>query len=116
MSTHISSYVTTSILSGVIADESFPQVSKLSKIRKPSLMVPLPGPYVKSVLSKIGLPCGALGSGRPNTSTPFWTHAMLDYVMTLIGSPSLFISYTHNLHKDIRRRAIRKAERDAKKA
>nr|WHE05770.1 3-ketoacyl-CoA reductase [Flammulina filiformis] len=90
-------------------------VSKLSKIRKPNLLVPLPGPYVKSVLSKIGLPCGALGSGRPNTSTPFWTHAILDYAMTVIGKPKLFISYTHNLHKDIRKRALKKADRDAKR-
>lgn len=34
--------------------------------------------------------------------------------MTLIGMPSLFISYTHRLHKDIRRRALKKAEREAK--
>ncbi|KAF8918080.1 3-ketoacyl-CoA reductase [Mucidula mucida] len=90
-------------------------VSKLSKIRKPSALIPLPGPFVRSVLGKIGMACGALGSGRPGTSTPYWSHALMDYAMTLIGAPQLFISYTHNLHKDIRRRALRKAEREAKK-
>ncbi|KIK09300.1 hypothetical protein K443DRAFT_453266 [Laccaria amethystina LaAM-08-1] len=89
-------------------------VSKLSKIRKASALIPKPDAYVRSVLSKIGLPCGASYSGRPNTSTPFWSHALLDYGMTLIGLRSVFISYTHGLHKDIRRRALRKMERDAK--
>ncbi|THU89383.1 3-ketoacyl-CoA reductase [Dendrothele bispora CBS 962.96] len=89
-------------------------VSKLSKIRKSSLFVPKPAPYVRSVLSKIGLQCGAAYSGRPNTSTPYWSHAIIDYAMTLVGSPSVFISYTHNLHRDIRRRALKKMEREAK--
>jgi len=44
-------------------------VSKLSKIRKSSLMIPNPGPYVAAVLGKIGLACGAAYSGRPNTSS-----------------------------------------------
>ncbi|KAG6889104.1 hypothetical protein C0995_003673 [Termitomyces sp. Mi166 len=90
-------------------------VSKLSKIRKATAFVPEPGPYVRSVLSKIGLACGAAYSGRPGTSTPYWSHALLDYAMTVIGLPSLFISYTHGLHKSIRRRALRKQEREAKR-
>ena len=89
-------------------------VSKLSKIRKSSLFIPAPGPYVRSVLSKIGLACGAGYSGRPNTTTPYWSHALLDYAIHFINAPSLFIRYTHNLHKDIRRRALRKQEREAK--
>ncbi|KAJ2931300.1 hypothetical protein H1R20_g5822, partial [Candolleomyces eurysporus] len=89
-------------------------VSKLSKIRKSTPLIPKPAPYVRSVLAKIGLSCGAAYSGRPNTSTPYWSHALLDYAITLIGIPSLFISYTHGLHIDIRRRALRKLERDSK--
>ncbi|KIK68958.1 hypothetical protein GYMLUDRAFT_34992 [Collybiopsis luxurians FD-317 M1] len=89
-------------------------VSKLSKIRKASALIPRPGPYVRSVLSKIGLPCGAAYSRRPNTSTPYWSHALLEYAMAVIDIPSLFISYTHGLHKDIRKRALRKMEREAK--
>ncbi|KAF8995497.1 3-ketoacyl-CoA reductase [Cyathus striatus] len=89
-------------------------VSKLSKIRKSSVLIPQPGPYVRSVLSKIGLACGAGYSGRPDTTTPYWSHALLDYTMTLIGMPRVFIGYTHGLHKDIRRRALKKAEREAK--
>jgi 17beta-estradiol 17-dehydrogenase / very-long-chain 3-oxoacyl-CoA reductase len=89
-------------------------VSKLSKIRKASAMVPTPKAFVRSVLSKVGLPCGAAFSGRPNTSTPYWSHALLDYGITLIGIPSLFISYTHGLHRSIRKRALRKMERESK--
>ncbi|KAL1681814.1 hypothetical protein EV122DRAFT_260351 [Schizophyllum commune] len=89
-------------------------VSKLSKIRKPSLFIPTPAPFVRSVLGKIGLACGAAYSGRPNTSTPYWSHALMDYAMTLVGVKSIFIEHTHRLHVDIRRRALRKAEREAK--
>lgn len=84
-------------------------VSKLSKIRRPSVMIPTPAPFVRAVLNKVGLACGAANTGRPNTSTPYWSHAMLDYLIHLVGMPSLFISYTHGLHRDIRRRALKKA-------
>jgi 17beta-estradiol 17-dehydrogenase / very-long-chain 3-oxoacyl-CoA reductase len=91
------------------------QVSKLSKIRKSSILVPQPAAYVRSVLSKIGLACGAGFSGRPGTSTPYWSHALLDYAMTFIGLPGVYIRHTHEQHKDIRRRALRKLEREGKK-
>jgi 17beta-estradiol 17-dehydrogenase / very-long-chain 3-oxoacyl-CoA reductase len=91
------------------------QVSKMSKLRKPSPLVPLPSTYVHSVLSKVGLSCGAAFSDRPGTSTPFWSHALADYVINLVGWKSLFIGYTYALHKDIRKRALRKKERDAKR-
>lgn len=34
--------------------------------------------------------------------------------MGVIAWKGAFIKYTHDLHKDIRRRALRKAEREAK--
>lgn len=52
---------------------------------------------------------------RPNTLTAFWTHAWLDYLIHVIGCKWLFVSYTHAMHKDVRRRALRKQEREAKK-
>ena len=79
------------------------------------MLIPLPGPYVRSVLTKIGLPCGAGFSGRPGTSTPYWSHALLDYAMTLFGWPGLYIRHTHGQNKDVRRRALRKLEREGKK-
>ncbi|KAF6760181.1 3-ketoacyl-CoA reductase [Ephemerocybe angulata] len=81
-------------------------VSKLSKIRRPTALIPTPAPFVRSVLSKVADDRTPL----PHTGP----HALLDYGMTLIGMPTVFIRYTHNLHKDIRRRALRKKEREAK--
>lgn len=78
------------------------------------MMVPTPAPYVRSVLAKIGLACGAACSGRPNTSTPYWSHALLDYVIMAIGMPGVFIRYTHGLHQSIRKRALRKQARESK--
>ena len=87
------------------------QVSKLSKIRKASVLIPQPKAYARSVLSKIGLACGAGYSGRPATSTPYWSHGLLDYMMTLVGLPTVFIGYSHKLHQSIRRRALKKLEK-----
>ncbi|KAJ7328994.1 3-ketoacyl-CoA reductase [Mycena albidolilacea] len=84
-------------------------VSKLSKIRRPSLLIPTPRAYVRSVLSKIGLACGAAGGARPGTSTPYWSHAAVEYVLNAVGLPGVYIWYTHALHRDIRRQALKKA-------
>ena len=64
-----------------------------------SPLVPLPNNYVRSVLSKVGLACGAAFSDRPGTCTPFWSHALADYAMTLVGWNVLFIGYTHGVHR-----------------
>ncbi|KIK24626.1 hypothetical protein PISMIDRAFT_23105 [Pisolithus microcarpus 441] len=90
-------------------------VSKMSNIRKSSALVPTPRAYVRAALSKVGLACGAAMTERPGTLTPFWSHALLDYLIHAIGWKSAFVSYTHALHKDIRRRVLRKIEREAKK-
>ncbi|RPD78578.1 3-ketoacyl-CoA reductase [Lentinus tigrinus ALCF2SS1-7] len=90
-------------------------VSNMSKIRRASALIPMPKTFVRSVLSKITLPCGALWTKRPGLVTPYWGHALLDYIMNVIGWNMAFVRYTHNLHKDIRRRALRKMEREAKK-
>ncbi|WVF71110.1 long-chain 3-oxoacyl-CoA reductase [Kwoniella sp. CBS 6097] len=90
-------------------------VSNMSKIRKPSPFVPYPAAFVRSVLSSIGLPRGA--QGRPHERTPFWTHALLDYAVGFAGYVSEItgIRVILGMHKDIRKRALRKAERAAKK-
>ncbi|KAF8553135.1 NAD(P)-binding protein [Imleria badia] len=90
-------------------------VSKMSKIKKSSMLVPTPTAYVLSALGKIGLSCGAAWTDRPGTITPFWSHALVDYVIYVIGWKSLFISHAHTILKDQRRRALRKLEREAKK-
>lgn len=71
-------------------------VSAMSKIRKPTISTPLPPAYVKSVLSTIGNGCGAVGSARPYFTTPYWSHAVADFVMTQIGWMSGYMAYTHS--------------------
>ncbi|TFK84121.1 3-ketoacyl-CoA reductase [Polyporus arcularius HHB13444] len=89
-------------------------VSNMSKIRRASALIPMPKTFVRSVLSKLTLPCGALWTNRPGLVTPYWGHALLDYIMNVIGWNMAFVRFTHRLHKDIRRRALRKMEREAK--
>ncbi|CAE6342104.1 unnamed protein product [Rhizoctonia solani] len=97
-------------------------VSSMSKIRRATSMIPLPSTYVRSVLSKIGL--------QGDFTTPYWAHGVLAYAMNFAPSAWL-IKYTLSklifplpiqrflthfvldLHKDIRRRALRKREREA---
>ncbi|KAF8531611.1 3-ketoacyl-CoA reductase [Gautieria morchelliformis] len=85
-------------------------VSSMSKIRRPSVAVPTPKIYVRAALSKIGVPGGALG--KPYTSTPYWAHSLADAVLTGLNWPSLFMTYTLALHKDIRRRALKKRAKE----
>jgi 17beta-estradiol 17-dehydrogenase / very-long-chain 3-oxoacyl-CoA reductase len=79
------------------------QISAMSKIRRPSLFIPNPKAFVRSVLAKLA----------PGTVTPYWTHALVSAVMTL-APPKMLLSYVHALQKDIRRRALAKQARLAK--
>ncbi|KZO93934.1 NAD(P)-binding protein [Calocera viscosa TUFC12733] len=88
-------------------------VSKLSKVSRPNLMAPTPKAYVASLLRKIGVPCGSLG--RPGSVTPYWSHAVGDWFVQNYAPKGLLLGYINNMHKDIRRRALKKKERQAKK-
>lgn len=90
-------------------------VSNMSKIRKSSITVPTAKDFVRSTLSSIGLQRGA--QGRPYDMTPYPSHALLDYVVGLFGSVSegLGVNVVLGMHKDIRKRALRKKARDASK-
>ncbi|WVN87724.1 long-chain 3-oxoacyl-CoA reductase [Cryptococcus depauperatus CBS 7841] len=90
-------------------------VSNMSKIRKASLFVPTPAPFVRSTLNSIGLPRGA--QGRPHERTPFWSHAVLDYLVGFVGyfSEMAGIKVVFSMHKDIRKRALKKAAKGGKK-
>jgi 17beta-estradiol 17-dehydrogenase / very-long-chain 3-oxoacyl-CoA reductase len=90
-------------------------VSSMSKIRKATPLIPMPSAYVRSALARIGLQGGAYGTGRPSALTPYPGHALIDWAMNTFGWKGLWISYTHNLHKDIRKRALKKKEREAKR-
>ncbi|KAJ9101778.1 hypothetical protein QFC21_003117 [Naganishia friedmannii] len=88
-------------------------VSKMSKIRRASALVPTPDAYVRATLSSIGLARGA--QGRAYESTPFWTHALMDYIVGFVPE-SIAIWYNLRLHRDIRGRALKKLEREKAKS
>lgn len=62
-------------------------------------------------LSIIEFSCGAALTSRSDILVAFFSHAPIDYA---IRWKSQFIVYTHSLHKDIKRRALRNPESNAK--
>lgn len=87
-------------------------VSKLSKIRKSSWMIPKPSTYVRSALAHIGVNGGAVG--KPYVSTPYHGHAPVQWVVDNLFSNKFWISYNRKLHVDIRKRVLKKRDREAK--
>ncbi|OAA66488.1 3-ketoacyl-reductase [Niveomyces insectorum RCEF 264] len=93
---------------------SYLVVSAMSKVRRPSLLIPRPDAFVRTALGKVGVGRQAFAY----TYTPYWSHAIFQWVVesTLGVGHSLSIWYNLVMHKDIRNRALRKAAREAKKA
>lgn len=63
-----------------------------------------------SVLSHLNLRCGAVS--HPFVSTPYWSHALIQWLVDHVGNEWLWMKYTENLHVGIRKRALRKLERE----
>lgn len=93
---------------------SYLVVSAMSKVRRPSLLIPTPDVFVRTALGKVGRGWQAFAS----TYTPYWTHALLQwFIESTIGvGHRVGVWYNLKMHQDIRRRALRKAAREAKKA
>ncbi|KAI1292474.1 hypothetical protein EDD11_008724 [Mortierella claussenii] len=85
-------------------------VSAMSKIRRASMLIPLPKPYVRSVLGKLGISGGA---STPHTSTPFYSHAVANWAIDNIFGRGFWVQQNYNIQVDIRKRALRKREREA---
>ncbi|KAK1749526.1 3-ketoacyl-CoA reductase [Echria macrotheca] len=94
---------------------SYIVTTAMSKVRRTSLLIPSPKPFVRAALGKIGL-SGA--EKFPNTYTPWWSHALFKWIIEVtVGATSAFtINKNLDMHVDIRNRALRKAAREAKKA
>ncbi|CAD6500329.1 BgTH12-07507 [Blumeria graminis f. sp. triticale] len=94
---------------------SYLVTSAMSKIRKTSLLIPNPKTFVRSVLSKIGRSGGA--QDMAYTSTPFWGHGIMHWWLnnTVGLGTSLVVEKNRQMHESIRQRALRKAEREAKR-
>lgn len=97
---------------------SYLVTTAMSKIRKTSLFIPNPRNFVKSVLGQIGKSGGA---SMAFTSTPFWGHALMHWWLeNTVGLGNGFagpvvVQQNKSMHESIRKRALSKAERDAKK-
>jgi 17beta-estradiol 17-dehydrogenase / very-long-chain 3-oxoacyl-CoA reductase len=86
----------------------------MSKVRRPSLLIPTARNFVKATLSKVG--SGAYQTAS-STYTPWWSHAfMLWFIETVPGVfGPITLKINKDMHIDIRKRALRKKEREAKK-
>ncbi|KAI6713378.1 hypothetical protein JHW43_004095 [Diplocarpon mali] len=95
---------------------SYLVTTAMSKIRKTSLFIPSPRIFVKSVLGKVGRRGGAQNTAF--TSTPFWGHALMQWWLenTVGLAGDLVVVQNRKMHESIRRRALKKVERDSKKA
>ena len=88
--------------------------SAMSKIRRASVSIPNPRPFVRSVLSKIGRRGGSLG--YTYTSSPYWSHGLMAWFLISVGTMKHFVlSQNKSMHESIRKRALRKTEREAQK-
>ncbi|KAJ5925147.1 hypothetical protein N7454_007786 [Penicillium verhagenii] len=89
--------------------------SAMSKVRRASASIPTPRAFVRSVLSKIGRHGGS--SAYAYSSSPYWSHGLMAWFLTSVAGPmnKVVLSQNKSMHESIRKRALRKAERDAQK-
>jgi 17beta-estradiol 17-dehydrogenase / very-long-chain 3-oxoacyl-CoA reductase len=94
---------------------SFLVTTAMSKVRRTSLLIPSPRPFVRAALGKVGRGAhNAIGY----TYSPWWSHATFQWLLesTLGAGHRFAIWYNYRMHVDIRKRALRKAARETKKA
>jgi 17beta-estradiol 17-dehydrogenase / very-long-chain 3-oxoacyl-CoA reductase len=100
---------------GVVVElvQSYLVTSAMSKVRRPSLLVPAPRAFVRSVLAKLGRSGGA--QGWAYTSTPFWSHGAMQWALgaTVGFMGRMAVRQNMVLHESIRKRALRKVQREA---
>jgi 17beta-estradiol 17-dehydrogenase / very-long-chain 3-oxoacyl-CoA reductase len=87
----------------------------MSKIRKTSALVPNPRQFVQATLGKLGRSGGAQNVAY--TSSPYWSHGLMQWFLSrFLGERSqILVKMNRGMHEDIRRRALKKAAREAKK-
>ena len=92
--------------------QSYLVTSAMSKIRKSSATIPTPKVFVRAVLDKVGRSGGA--QGWAYTSTPYWAHAFMQWVLaqTVGFTNSFTVGQNKRMHESIRKRALKKNERD----
>ena len=95
--------------------QSYLVTSAMSKIRRPTMTIPTARAFVKAVMGKIGRSGGA--QGWAYTSTPYWSHGMMQWLLsTFVGlSNRSVVKQNKGMHEAIRKRALRKRERESGK-
>lgn len=95
--------------------QSYLVTSAMSKIKRTSMTIPNPKMFVRAALSRIGRSGGAQDIAY--TSTPYWSHAIVHWaVLTITGTHNaVVVDQNRGMHESIRKRALRKAEREGKK-
>jgi 17beta-estradiol 17-dehydrogenase / very-long-chain 3-oxoacyl-CoA reductase len=95
--------------------QSYLVTSAMSKIRKATATIPTPKVFVRATLAKIGRSGGAQGFAY--TSTPFWSHAGMQWALgTFVGFMNrVVVQQNKRMHEAIRKRALKKRERDTGK-
>jgi 17beta-estradiol 17-dehydrogenase / very-long-chain 3-oxoacyl-CoA reductase len=96
--------------------QSYLVTSAMSKIKRASATIPNPKQFVRAALGKIGRSGGAQGIAY--TSTPYWSHGIMHWALgSFTGTMnSIVLDQNKGMHESIRKRALRKQERDGKKA
>ena len=95
--------------------QSYLVTSAMSKIRRASASVPSPHAFVRAALRHVGRSGGAQGFAY--SCTPYWSHAVMQWVVgTFAGfSWGPVVRINMKIHEGIRKRALRKMEREAGK-
>ncbi|KAF3482852.1 estradiol 17-beta-dehydrogenase 12 [Arthroderma uncinatum] len=95
--------------------QSYLVTSAMSKIRKSSMTIPNPRDFVRATLSHIGRSGGMFSYAY--TSAPYWSHGLMAWsIVTFLGPLSkIVIGFNKTMHESIRKRALRKMEREAGK-
>ncbi len=95
---------------------SYLVTSAMSKIRRSSATIPNPRNFVKAALAKIGRSGGAQNVAY--TSTPYWSHGFMHWALsTFVGlTDKIVVNQNRAMHESIRKRALKKLERDGKKS
>lgn len=86
--------------------------SAMSKIRRPTLTVPTAKTWVKTALSKIGRNGGS--PGYAYSSSPYFSHGLMAWFLTCVTGVygKTVLGINKGMHESIRKRALRKAERE----
>ncbi|KAI9714647.1 MAG: hypothetical protein M1812_006312 [Candelaria pacifica] len=95
---------------------SYLVTSAMSKIRRPSATIPNPRNFVKAALGKIGRSGGAQYVAY--TSTPYWSHGFMHWALAtfVVLTGTFVVDRNREMHESIRKRALKKLERDGKKS